>query len=149
MDGRKDDHRPGKRIRLEHSFESRAIALYSPSQHATLHGGCDRGVHAQAPPSWNLEEVGNINPSISTHKTNHHLTVDYHFTQCTRLDYQSSKTPGGSNKSLSPSDLSATDKTPSDHSNGLSSRDSTDQVCFGMVCLPLLQKSLQYATGRM
>lgn len=139
MDDRKHDRRPCKRVRLEHTVESRTIS-YSSSHDAMLDDGRNHGVYAQAPPGLNLEEAGNINPSISTCETHHYLTVDYHFSQCTGIDYQSTNTPG-SNISSSPSALSATAGTPSDYSNGLSNRDTTDLVCFGMVRLPLLEQS--------
>ena len=144
MDDRMHDRQPCKRIRLEHILES-GIISYSSSQDD---GGSDHGVCVQAPPRLNLEKAENINPSISTYKTHHHLTVDFHLTQCIEFDDQSRKSPG-SNISSSPSALSTTAATPSDYSNGLSNRDVIDQVCFGMVCLSLLEHSPRYTIGRM
>lgn len=131
MDSREPDHWPRKRIRLESTFQSRIIS-YSSSQDRTLDEGRDHGVYTQVLPRLNLEEAGNINPSISTYETHHHLTVDHQSTQYTRLDHRGTIRPEGNISSL-PLALSAAAGTASDSNDGLSNRDPTDQVCFGML----------------
>ena len=153
MDGREHDHQPRKRIRLEHTFESR-ITSFDPF-HTGKPDGLDQGRYSgvciQAPPRFKLEQeeatkAGSINPSISTYETHHRLTVDYHFAHYTQLDHPSTTTPE-INISHPPSALSDTAGTPFDFHDGLSNRDPDDQVCFGMVGLLYFENG-QYVTGR-
>ncbi|CAD6565732.1 MAG: hypothetical protein ASARMPREDX12_006745 [Alectoria sarmentosa] len=139
MDGREHDRQPRKRIRLEHTFESR-ITSFDPF-HTGKPDGLDQGRYSgvciQAPPRFKLEQeeatkAGSINPSISTYETHHRLTVDYHFAHYTQLDHPSTTTPE-INISHPPSALSDTAGTPFDFHDGLSNRDPDDQVCFGML----------------
>lgn len=148
MDGRMHDRRPYKRTRLEYTFESQTVSCSSSRDAVNV--GRDHGVYYEAPPRLSPEELeaGNISPSITPCEAHHRLNVDYHLPQCIGFDCQSIRTSGSKISSL-PSTLSATGGNSSGYSNGFSNRDTTEQVCFGMVRLPSLEHSPQYTIGRM
>lgn len=139
MDDREHNHQPSKRIRFEHSFESRTLS-YTFSQGGITDEGRDYGVYTEAPPKLNLKQAEDINSSISTYETHHH-----HFTQYNGLDHRTTTRPE-SNMSSSAWALSAA--AAGDCNHGLSNGGPADQVCFGMVCLLLLEKASRHSAGR-
>ena len=119
MHGSEHDHRPCKRVRLGDSFESGTISFSS----SALIGSPDHNVYTQVPPSVDFEEVQSINPFVSSCETYHQ------FARCAELDYQSTTTLRRNIGSL-PSAVSGTTPQCNDR---FSIKDSTGQVCFGMV----------------
>lgn len=133
MDDGEHNHRPYKKIRLEDTLESRNISI-GPFQHDQLSQGRDHSVYTQVPPRSINEKPQNINPFISTCKTEiyHRLTFDYQSTRCAELNSQASKT-SRSITSCSHSASCTPSGTPLEYNGRVSTRGYQDQVCFGMV----------------
>lgn len=121
MDGSEHDRRPLKRLRLESTHGSGSIF---PSSFQSDEDR-DHGVYTQVPL---------IDPLVSTSETYCHLTADYGCNQCPESNHQNTTT-SKSDISPWPSTFSAALETSLECSNELSTKDSMDQVCFGMVRL--------------
>ena len=121
------DPRPRKRVRLEHTYELHSIS-YTSSQAGILDEDGQQHLYFQNPPNTKFEQAGN-HPAYETHHTVQYSGLDHQITTATESHLSSSSFA-----------LSAFVETPCDCNNGLSSRDHTNQVCFGMVSLLLLDK---------
>ena len=131
MDNREYTHQPSKRIRLEHSFESRTFSY--TTQGGILDEGQDYGVYNQASPRLDLEQAGTVSPSISTYETHHHLTIKHRFIQNNELDHRITTRPESIISSSASAFSAAGAGAGDDCNDGLSNGGPVDQVCFGMV----------------